>query len=813
MIKVVPSEATVSGTDPVTPPSQSSSDLAGTAEQFWLFFERSMLCYQSLDAEGRLLVVNQAWLDLLGYTREAVLGKPFADFLTPESRSRLAEQLPQSEQPGEVRGVQFDVLRGDGEVITVGFFGRSAHDAHGRFLCTHCILHDVTERKRAEQRAAHIKRVLLAIRNVNQLIVHETDRQRLIDRACANLTETLGYASAWIALLSDQGEATMTAASGFGDEFETLRRQIERGELPPCTGAAIQDPRMVTVKLPDQECRDCPLSAKLSGHAGLSRALAFGGKVYGVLTVKVPSAFVDDDEAQGLFAELVGDLAFALRKIADAEALEETQRRFRSLFEGALDGIALHEVVLDDHGQPVDYVFLETNPAFETQTGLRSADVLGRRVTEAIPGIERTPLISIYGQVALTGEPARLSLFVEPLGRHYAISAFPAGPRRFGVAFEDVTARVQAEELLRESEARFRLLLENANDAIFVREVSPEGLGRLVEVNARACEMLGYTRDELLGMAADQIVPPEHSGRLPAILQSLYENGAALFETELLSKDGRQVPAEVSARLFCFRDQALILSVTRDISQRQAAERRLAELEWELAHASRLAALGESTAGFAHEVNQPLVSIMNFARACVNLASQESADLVQIRRWAEAIGAAASQAGDIIRRLLDFARRDPPERQTVPLARLADDAMLLVGHEARANRVTLRCDRVDPALLVHVQTVAIQQVLVNLLRNGIEALANSPRKDRRVVIRAVPRGQWVEVSVADNGPGPDPSLRDRLFDPFVTTKPRGVGLGLSITKTIVEDHGGTIWTATGEEGGLAIHFTLPVGKE
>jgi PAS domain S-box-containing protein len=802
----------VSGTDPVAPLSPAYSAPSGTVEQFRLFFEQSPLGYQSLDAEGRFLAVNQAWLDLLGYAREAVLGKPFADFLTPESQARFAERLGRLKQLGEVHGAEFDMVRGDGTVITVSSHGRTAHDSYGRFICTHCILHDITERKRAEHRAAYIKRVLLAIRNVNQLIVHETDRQRLIDRACANLTETLGYTSAWIVLLDDRGEPTMVAASGFADQFERLRRQLARGELPPCARSAVADGKTAVMKHLDDECRDCPLSVGFPGHAGLSRALAFGGTVYGTLTVKVPAAFVHDDEAQGLFAELAGDLAFALRKIADSEALLESQRRFRSLFEGALDGIALHEVLLDDRGQPVDYVFLETNPAFETQTGLRSADVLGKYVTQAIPGIERTSLLQVYGQVARTGQPARFSLFVEPLGRHYAISAFPAGPRRFGVAFEDVTARVQAEKALRESEERFRLLLENVNDAIYVHEVSPEAPGRFVEVNARACEMLGYTRDELLGMSVGKIDVPEQAGRLPAILQSLYENGSALFETEHRTKDGRRVPVEVSTRLFLLQGKPMVLSVVRDISQRKAAERRLAELEWELAHASRLAALGESTAGFAHEVNQPLVSIMNFASACANLASHEPADLVQIRQWAEAIGAAASQAGDMIRRLLDFARRAPPERQIVPLARLADDAMLLVGHEARANRVTLQCDRVDPALLVHVQTVAIQQVLVNVLRNGIEALANSPRDDRRVVIRAVQHGDWVEVSVVDNGPGPDPALHARLFDPFVTTKPRGVGLGLSISKTIIEDHGGNIWTGTGEEGGLAIRFTLPVGK-
>ncbi len=672
--------------DPLSTPSQPRSAPQGSAEQFRLFFEQSPLGYQSLDAHGRLLAVNQAWLDLLGYAPEAVLGKPFANLLTSKSQSRLAERFAQFQQTGAIHNTEFDMVRSDGNVITVSFHGRTAHDAQGRFICTHCILNDITERKRAEERAAHIRRVLLAIRNVNQLIVHESDRQRLIDRACANLTETLGYTSAWIVLVNDRGEATMTAASGFGGEFETLRGQLERGQLPPCVQAAIRDAGTVIVNCLDDACRECPLSAELPDQGHVSRALLFGGKVYGVLTVTLPAPFVHDDESQGLFVELAGDLAFALRKIDDGEAL-------------------------------------------------------------------------------------------------------------------------------RESEERYRLLLENASDAIYVHEVTPEAPGRFLEANLRACELLGYTRDEFLGMSVGQIDVPDQAARVPAILRTLDETGSAVFETEHVAKDGQRIPVEVSTRLFRLRDRPVVLSVVRDIRQRKAAERRLGELQRELAHASRLAALGESTAGFAHEVNQPLCSIMNFAKACTNLAAREPVDLAQIRQWVEAIGAAASQAGDMIRRLLDFARRDRPERQTVPLARLAEDAMLLVAHEARANGVAVWLDSVDPALLVHVQTVAIQQVLVNLLRNSIEALAKSRRHDRRVVIRAVRQGDWVNVSVVDNGPGFDPALHARVFRPFVTTKPHGVGLGLSISKTIVEGHGGSIGTATGEEGGLAVYFTLPAGKE
>ena len=205
--------------------------------------------------------------------------------------------------------------------------------------------------RRNQWRLEHLNRVLLGIRNVNQLIVSEEDPLRLIEKACENLTETLGYFNAWIVLLAEDGKTiTASAASGFDGGFEAFRKRLERGAFPACMRQALERDMAVVVVDPKAECLDCPLSGEYGGRTGLSHRLTFGGTTYGILTVSVPAAYAHDDEAQNLFEEVAGDLAFALHKIETAELLRKSERRYREIFEGSRDGF----VMVDPSGRIID---------------------------------------------------------------------------------------------------------------------------------------------------------------------------------------------------------------------------------------------------------------------------------------------------------------------------------------------------------------------------------------------------------------------------------------------------------------------------
>ncbi len=212
----------------------------------------------------------------------------------------------------------------------------------------------------AEAREAHLKQLLLAIHNVNQLIVAENDPRRLIERACVNLTETMGYHNAWIALLGGEagqelglpeaGPVAAAAAAGFDGGFEFLRGRIEREDFPECMVQTLASEDVFVVEDPAADCPDCPLSGHYGGRAGLVRRLEYDGVTWGILTASVPAAYARDDEEQALFNEVAGDLAFALYKIAAAGKLEESRRRYREIFENSRDGF----VMVDDSGRILD---------------------------------------------------------------------------------------------------------------------------------------------------------------------------------------------------------------------------------------------------------------------------------------------------------------------------------------------------------------------------------------------------------------------------------------------------------------------------
>ena len=229
-------------------------------------------------------------------------------------------------------------------------------------------------------------------------------------------------------------------------------------------------------------------------------------------------------------------------------------------------------------------------------------------------------------------------------------------------------------------------------------------------------------------------------------------------------------------------------------------------------HISRLTALGEMSSALAHELNQPLSAIANYLNGVQRLlADDPSAASKKVR---DALAKAVEQArrsGDIIRRLREFVSRGETAQRAESVARLVEEAsaLALVGARQLGVHVDFQLD--PSADFVLVDKIQIQQVLLNLIRNAVEAMSESPRRELVVASRLArgARGKMVDISIADTGPGLAPEVAERLFQPFVTTKPQGMGVGLSICRTIVEAHGGKIWVEDGPGGGAVFHLTVP----
>jgi two-component system sensor kinase FixL len=362
-------------------------------------------------------------------------------------------------------------------------------------------------------------------------------------------------------------------------------------------------------------------------------------------------------------------------------------------------------------------------------------------------------------------------------------------------------------EEVEQSHARLQSVLETVPDAMVI--IDEHGL--IQSFSATAERQFGWTSAEVIGRNVSMLMPSpyreDHDGYIARYLATGQARIIGIGRVVVGErKDGSTFPMELSVGEVAGRPR-LFTGFVRDLSERRETERRLQEMQSELVHVGRLTAMGEMASALAHELNQPLSAIANYLRGSARLLGQAEPDLPRVRDAITQAGDQAQRAGQIIRRLRDFVAKGEAERRVERLPKLIEEAGALALVGARAAGVRVRFD-LDPAVdMVLADKVQIQQVVLNLVRNAIEAMAASPV--RELVVSAAPvEDDMIEVSVVDTGPGIDPEIAAQLFQPFVTTKPTGMGVGLSICRTIIEAHGGRIWVEPAPGGGAAFHFTL-----
>jgi PAS domain S-box-containing protein len=378
----------------------------------------------------------------------------------------------------------------------------------------------------------------------------------------------------------------------------------------------------------------------------------------------------------------------------------------------------------------------------------------------------------------------------------------------------EMAGRLEIEAALRESEERYRLLAQHSTDMISRHALD----GRYLYASPACRSLLGYEPEELVGRDAYDLFHPDDVDAIVLSHRTILEKPVDFrVEYRIRRKDGEYIWFETISKTI--RDPGTgelrdIIGVSRDITERKRAEERAVQLQSELAHVTRLSTINQMTSGLAHELNQPLAAISTYVDACKQLIHKIDSMPAEVYEALEEIGIEARRAGRVIQQLRALLRRREPQESSVNPNNLVRQVVELTRASVRSTGSALRLDLAPDLPSVVVDTIQIQHVILNLVTNALEAMEASKDGERILIIRTrrTP-GNRVEVTVRDTGCGlpiEDPS---RVFEPFYTTKEKGVGLGLAISRTLVETHGGHLSAAPNPDCGASFTITLPLGPE
>lgn len=352
-------------------------------------------------------------------------------------------------------------------------------------------------------------------------------------------------------------------------------------------------------------------------------------------------------------------------------------------------------------------------------------------------------------------------------------------------------------------------LIDTVPDAMIVIDDS----ARILSFSKGAEQVFGFAESEVLGENVSLLMPSPDRERHDNYLRHYLDTGEKRVigigrVTTARHRDGSTFPVDLSVGEFMMGGLRVFAGFIRDLTETRETERKLHNLQAELAHVSRISSMGALATSIAHELNQPLTAVANYAQSARGLLDDpDSIDLALVCEALDECGKEALRAGQIVQRLRSFISRGDSVRQISSLQRLAKEAtaLALINGDSRGVDFASKLDADHDWVLV--DQVQIQQVLVNLIRNALEAMEQSTVK--KLLITSEPaQDRMVQITVSDSGSGLEPHIAERLFHPFMSTKPSGMGLGLSICHTIISSHGGRIWVEPSELGGTSFNFTL-----
>jgi two-component system sensor kinase FixL len=849
---------------------EAQQALEASRDRYADLYDFAPVGYVSLDEKGVIRELNLTAAKMLGRERSRLLGMPFAVSVAKETKRQFFAHIRQAFESRDKVVAELRLRNDAGELQYIRLESACAEDVQELPETCRTALIDLTRRREMEEALTARVRQQAAVAELGQRALAGIELDALCDHAVRLVADGLQVEYAKVLELRPDGK-DLHLRAGVGWREGTVGQATVGAGEDSQAGFTLLSREPVIVEDLRTEARFSGPSL-LRDHrviSGISLAIPGRDKPFGVLGAHTTEKRTFSKEDINFLQAVANVLAAETERQRAETALQEahdvlgtrveaqTAELRRSLCDQeivaailrlSLRPMSLQEVleeslvlVLSSHGLGLEsqgVIFLVEDDTRELVLKVRHGVPDGLADSCARVPFGRC----LCGRVAESGS----MLHVDKVGhRHETIYAgmmshghycvpiksdgvvlgvltlyVPEGhessavEERFVTAAADTLAgiirRKRIEEALAETQARYEDLYDNAPDMFASVDAQT---ANIIQCNQTLADALGSSKEEIVGRRVFDLYHPDCLPEVQQSLGSFVETGEVRdAELQLRRTDGSKI--DVSLNVTAVRDgKGNVLysrSAWRDITERKLAEQRAREHRAQLAHVLRLSTMGEMVTGIAHEVNQPLTAIVAYTQACLHLMESGKADLDRLRDALQEVAAQGLRAGEIIRHLRDFTRRRDVTRTAVDFNKLVREAVRFVEAEAREEGICMRLELADELPRVVVDTIQVEQVVLNLLRNAMDAMEGSAAGQRALSVRTTETAAGtVELCVCDTGPGLSKEAAARIFDPFFTTKPHGMGMGLSISRSIAEAHRGRLWAEVPRREGAMFHLSLP----
>jgi len=665
-----------------------------------------------------------------------------------------------------------------------------------------------TARLEAEARIRHLNLVLRAIRSVNQLITKEKDRFTLLKGVCDNLMKNRGYYNAWIAIFDKSPDVMMSAEAGVGDRFSLLAERLNRGKLTDCAQKAVSQSGPIVTTDPASTCVDCPLSAAYAGRGAMTNRLEYEGIIYGVVSVSTPKDLSVNDEEQALFKEVAGDIAFALHNLEleegrrkAEETLRESENRYRTIFETTGNAT----VIIEE-----DTTISLANKGFEKLSGFSKEEVEGRKCwTDFVTRESDLEKMKAYHHLRRRNPEAAPRnydfKFIDRAGAVKdvltTVGVIPGTKKSVG-SFLDISEQKQAQEVVGRSEKRFRDLVENSLTGISIVQD-----GRMVYKNPE--------QERLFGPLARSFQFPECTGihpddvdNLRRCYQRMISDMVQTFET-----DFRLYPDPRTSDMRWIHCRAIKIEYQgkKALLVNMIDMTKVKQLEQLLQMQDKMTSLGHVAAGIAHEIRNPLSGI-NIYVSTLEKIYDRSDGLDKVKGILGELQSATGKIESVIKRVMDFSKPSEPKFMMTDINKPIEEAVSLSSVSLRKRGISVEKVLAEHLPPCQADPLLLEEVALNLINNAAEAMKNTDGA-KKIEIRSSLENNRLIMRVSDSGPGIPLHLRDKVFDPFYSTKSGNSGIGLSICHRIVMDHSGSLEVIASKWGGAEFVIGIPIQTE